>query len=94
MSEETIFLSKDLFLAPFFEQSFNSQAYSSSIIRGSSIGGNGDGETTTEQALRQLRSRGATVDAAVRRLVATHQEALVDQAQQTRNAHQSQEGLT
>ena len=82
-------LAKDLILAPFFDSSFSAIAYSSSILRqefnnSNSNNGDGSGETATEQALRQLRSHGAAVDAAVRRLVSTHQEALVDQAQQTR----------
>ena len=76
-------LRSDLVLAPFFDESFNGEAYVRSVIRSeynSGAAAAGLEESAAETALARVRQKTQDVEKAIKALVSTHQDALFAQA--------------
>jgi hypothetical protein len=82
MSSSEILL-EDGVLSPFFEDDFDPDSYSRGIIRHD---GPTSSESSVESTLRLLRSRTESVDTAVKSLVSTHRDELVENSQRTRES--------
>ena len=82
-SSETLL--EDGVLTPFFEDDFDPDSYSRGIIRQDAPGPS-PSESSVESTLRLLRSRSESVDAAVKSLVSTHRDELVENSQRTRES--------